>query len=744
MSALKFIQLVARKKVAQKGGEGITTIGNRMNAEAKAGEIAETFRLSGLTPDKWDDFIKSEKDVLKYLNIIESTKKQAIEQATKKSKDILKVPKKKEKPFTGWTPKVVERSMLADDYADLKKEYFRRIMTSTDEALNTFLKKGINASDERFVALSKDQRKDFLDMVDYRLKHGNRKFMNDFTDDKGVFNKFFEKNGRTLHAYGGIAGMLGEPTYQDDNHRVPLKKGKRVTMGQPSDVTTSGLLDINFDNLDLEEWFDILKSLGVSKHASGGRVPFKLGGIDKARRLFLQAMGAGAAGIGAAKSGLFGLLKGSKSAAVKDLTSVPIKSGVDGMPSWFKPLVNKVIKEGTEVPSGAERVITHKTKLPDSKTDVYVNQHLDTGDVTVDIGMEKHGFPDGKFGQPVRLEYKAAEEIEPILAQHMDPKDPKGFWKPHKDQKTKPEFTVEEAEFTGGHPENVKFEEVSVNKFGKHESNFDEVEMFATGKKKKTRNISSLQKQDEDIADHFSNYPAPDDYASGGRVPFKGGKKVLEGLAKLMDEFFPGTTKIGQRSKPFPGKVQEKMDLRKALAEFIEREKAAKLKELKTWEDPDKVRAAVDDIFSTGDYKYDAQMAAEALVENNPKAFGNKLFDDLDDKTRTKIYGAVLDVVQSDLGKMLQLKRASKPTKTLKGIEETGTIDISDPNIAEEFTKFMKETDPKGYAKIQKVVDDANQQLELKRFKPPKGKKGHASGGRVSLSSGGLAGILGE
>jgi len=95
-----------------------------------------------------------------------------------------------------------------------------------------------------------------------------------------------------------------------------------------------------------------------------------------------------------------------------------------------------------------------------------------------------------------------------------------------------------------------------------------------------------------------------------------------------------------------------------------------------------------------------------------------------------------VNVVQRDLAKMLQLKRASKPTKTLEGIKKTGTIDISDPNIAEEFTKFMKETDPKGYAKIQKVVDDANQQLELKRFKKPKGKKGHATGG--------VAGMLGE
>ena len=83
MSALKFIQIIARKKVAEQGGKGITTIANKMQAEAKAGEIAETFRASGLTPDKWDQFIKSEKDVTKYLNIIESTRKQAIEEATK-------------------------------------------------------------------------------------------------------------------------------------------------------------------------------------------------------------------------------------------------------------------------------------------------------------------------------------------------------------------------------------------------------------------------------------------------------------------------------------------------------------------------------------------------------------------------------------------------------------------------------------------------------------------------------------
>ena len=44
----------------------------------------------------------------------------------------------------------------------------------------------------------------------------------------------------------------------------------------------------------------------------------------------------------------------------------------------------------------------------------------------------------------------------------------------------------------------------------------------------------------------------------------------------------------------------------------------------------------------------------------------------------------------------------------------------------------MKETDPEGHAKIQKVVDDANQQLELKRFKT-KGRKKNADGGLINI-----------
>ena len=75
------------------------------------------------------------------------------------------------------------------------------------------------------------------------------------------------------------------------------------------------------------------------------------------------------------------------------------------------------------------------------------------------------------------------------------------------------------------------------------------------------------------------------------------------------------------------------------------------------------------------------------------------------------------------------IQKITKPKKTLKSIEETGTINMSDEGIASEFERFMKETDPDGYAKIQKIVDDLNQKIELKKAKKEKGRKENASGG---------------
>ena len=146
-----------------------------------------------------------------------------------------------------------------------------------------------------------------------------------------------------------------------------------------------------------------------------------------------------------------------------------------------------------------------------------------------------------------------------------------------------------------------------------------------------------------------------------------------------------------------------------------------------------KIQEAVDNIFGTGDYKMDAEMAAESLVELNPKTFDNKLYEDLDDATRIEIYGAVLEPIQKNMALMKQLKKASKPEKTLAAIKEGKGIDMSDPDIADEFARFMKETDPQGSKKIEQTV-------EITNF-DPKGRKKNATGGRAEYYTGGIADV---
>ena len=126
------------------------------------------------------------------------------------------------------------------------------------------------------------------------------------------------------------------------------------------------------------------------------RVPFKDGTkFDPKRRTVLKGIAALSAIPIVGK-----YFKWAKPAAkIADVTSVPIKN-IKGMPDWFKPLVNQVIKKGDDVTKNyavTEREIIHRAELPNSKTSVIVEQDLNTGNVIVDIGSGKHGFADWSF-----------------------------------------------------------------------------------------------------------------------------------------------------------------------------------------------------------------------------------------------------------------------------------------------------------------------------------------------------------
>jgi len=117
--------------------------------------------------------------------------------------------------------------------------------------------------------------------------------------------------------------------------------------------------------------------------------------------------------------------------------------------------------------------------------------------------------------------------------------------------------------------------------------------------------------------------------------------------------------------------------------------------------DPKKIREAIDNIFKTGDYKMDAEMAAESLVELNPQAFGGKLYDDLDDKTRMQVYGAVIDDVMGDVAKKIKEKK----TDTYRFLKKVFGDSLND----------MPDRDPELYTGLKEVVPMFRQKDKAKK-----------------------------
>ena len=78
MSANKIIQAFARKTLTKNQGSGITTIPNQFVADSKAGEILTLLKNAGLPINQLDDYIRSEADLVKFINLIQSANKPRI------------------------------------------------------------------------------------------------------------------------------------------------------------------------------------------------------------------------------------------------------------------------------------------------------------------------------------------------------------------------------------------------------------------------------------------------------------------------------------------------------------------------------------------------------------------------------------------------------------------------------------------------------------------------------------------
>jgi len=273
-----------------------------------------------------------------------------------------------------------------------------------------------------------------------------------------------------------------------------------------------------------------------------------------------------------------------------------------------------------------------------------------------------------------------------------------------------------------------------------------------------------VNKQEDDLGDKLKNLPDdidPDALANGGRPGYafgtgkaiitfiidtlvkrkkfdlgllkrisgqKNGEKLLKELYEKEIGKLPLTT---ADKAPIPESTVTRNLFKDANERFNTKTKT-----------PDKaLLKAMDEIGGgTGDLKYDADVLADELAfQRGLIPEGGDITDIADQMKRMDLYNEAYSALSQQFLKNREIKKMqqfSKPTQTLKSIEDTGTIDISDDEIMGEFGTFMRERDPEGMKPIDALVEKINL----------KGKKrtDNAEGGRIGFSVGGAkAGLVG-
>jgi len=149
------------------------------------------------------------------------------------------------------------------------------------------------------------------------------------------------------------------------------------------------------------------------------------------------------------------------------------------------------------------------------------------------------------------------------------------------------------------------------------------------------------------------------------------------------------------------------------------------------------IKRSLDNIFPTGDAKYDADVMVDEIMENldidrdavdgfDISDLYGKAYDALTKQT-FNAKKLMQSVNQKGKGTVTTADNIPQPTKTLKSIEDTGSIDISNDEVAEEFANFMKRNDPEGYEKLEGITDKINS----------KTRTDNAEGGRIGMLAGG-------
>ena len=153
---------------------------------------------------------------------------------------------------------------------------------------------------------------------------------------------------------GGLGQLLGGGIYNSMNSR------KENPLGPVQRLADGGIA-------------------GLRQGYAGGTL------VDKGRRGFLKFLGGTAAGVVALKTGLAKILGKNSGAVSKKVIDEVIIDGGSGAPAWLQPLVNKALREGTDITKNnalKDGQVVKSLDTPTGKVDVYYDTR--TGEVDVD------------------------------------------------------------------------------------------------------------------------------------------------------------------------------------------------------------------------------------------------------------------------------------------------------------------------------------------------------------------------
>jgi hypothetical protein len=242
------------------------------------------------------------------------------------------------------------------------------------------------------------------------------------------------------------------------------------------------------------------------------------------RRTLLKIMG----GI-AALPALGKAIKGTGIKAIKAAGKVLPK--VSGMPEWFSPLVNKIMKEGKDVSPKVSRVedmtTVKKLEIPSATGEsevITLTQNKTTGEISIEAN-----FSGGTADAPFELNYRPPKS-DINLETGKEVKYPGEF------------SVVEQRPKPLSEPGDFEFDYESLN-VGDAFSDIEKLEKIGTGKIKDVKKIEERAKgrkmlEQSPYEDIINRYPDPDigdyDYADGGIASFANGGRAGYGFGGMI------------------------------------------------------------------------------------------------------------------------------------------------------------------------------------------------------------------